>query len=80
MVEATPDPKGVDHLFTFFCAGTTRTFFDGVKSIPPGHFLRVRDGRVELEKYWDLDFPDAGDEIRLDLVRSGERRTVEGRL
>ena len=60
MVEARPDRKGIDHFFNIFCAGTTRTFFEGVKSIPPGHYLRVRDGRVELKQYWDLDFPDAG--------------------
>ena len=53
----------------------------------PGHFLRVRDGRVELKKYWDLDFPDAGQERRLDdptpLVDELEflmRQAVERRL
>jgi asparagine synthase (glutamine-hydrolysing) len=66
MVAARPDPRGVDHLFTFFCAGTTRTFFEGIASLPPGHFLRVRDGRVTKHCYWDLDFPDAGSERRLD--------------
>ena len=66
LVAARPDPRGVDHLFTFFCAGTTRTFFEGIKSLPPGHFLKVRDGRVTKHRYWDLDFPDAGDERRLD--------------
>jgi asparagine synthase (glutamine-hydrolysing) len=87
MVDAAPDPKGIDHLFTFFCAGTTRTFFDGIKSIPPGHYLFVRDGRIELKKYWDLDFPDLGDELRLDdptpLVDELEgllRQSVERRL
>ena len=87
LVAARPDPKGIDHLFTFFCAGTTRTFFEGVKSLPPGHFLRVKDGRVELKQYWDLDFPDAGDERRLDdptpLVDELEgllRQAVERRL
>ena len=87
LVAARPDPKGIDHLFTFFCAGTTRTFFEGVKSLPPGHFLRCRDGRVELRQYWDLDFPDAGDERRLDdpgpLVDELEalmRQAVERRL
>src|SRR4051812_45084746 len=64
LVEACPDPRGIDHIFSFFCAGTTRTSFAGVKSIPPGHYLRVRDGRVELKQYWDLDFPDAGQERR----------------
>src|SRR5205823_7066031 len=41
LVAARPDPRGVDHLFTFFCAGTTRTFFDGITSLPPAHYLRV---------------------------------------
>jgi asparagine synthase (glutamine-hydrolysing) len=66
MVAARPDPRGVDHFFTFFCAGTTRTFFDGISSLPPGHFLQVRDGRATKHCYWDLDFPDAGSERRLD--------------
>ena len=60
LVAARPDPRGIDHLFTFFCAGTTRTFFEGITSLPPGHFLKVRDGRVTKHRYWDLDFPDAG--------------------
>jgi asparagine synthase (glutamine-hydrolysing) len=87
LVRPVPDPKGVDHLFTFFCAGTTRTFFEGVTSIPPGHYLRVRDGRVELRKYWDLDFPDAGQERReadptplVDELEGLLRRAVERRL
>ena len=55
--------------------------------IPPGHYLLVRDGRVELKQYWDLDFPDAGSERRLDdptpLVDELEhlmRQAVERRL
>ena len=65
MVAARMDPKGIDHLFSFFCAGTTRTFFEGVKSLPPGHFLKATNGRVSIHRYWDLNFPDAGDERRV---------------
>jgi asparagine synthase (glutamine-hydrolysing) len=65
LVEARADRRGIDHLFTFFCAGTTRTFFDGIASLPPGHYLKVREGRVSRHRYWDLDFPDAGSERRL---------------
>ena len=46
MVAAKADVRGIDHLFTFFCAGTTRTFFEGINSLPPGHYLKIRDGRV----------------------------------
>ena len=66
LVAARPDPRGVDYLFTFFCAGTTRTCFEGIASLPPGHYLRIRDGRVTQHRYWDLDFPDAGAERRLE--------------
>ena len=36
LVAAQPDARGIDHFFTFFGAGTTRTFFEGIKSLPPG--------------------------------------------
>ena len=87
MVPARPDPKGVDHLFSFFCAGTERTFFEGIKSLRPGHYIKVKDGRLSIHQYWDLDFPDAGQERRLDdptpLVDEFEgllRQSVERRL
>jgi asparagine synthase (glutamine-hydrolysing) len=87
LVAARPDVRGIDHFFTFFGAGTTRTFFNGVKSLPPGHFLTIRDGRFSQQKYWDLDFPDAGSERRLEdpapLIEEFEailRQAVERRL
>ncbi len=87
MVDARPDRKGIDHLFSFFCAGTTRTFFEGIKSLPPGHFLKVKDGRVAKHQYWDLDFPDEGDERRsadpgelVDELEDYLRQAVERRL
>jgi asparagine synthase (glutamine-hydrolysing) len=69
LVSPRPDRRGVDHLFTFFCSGTTRTFFEAISSLPPGHFLKIVDGRVSKRCYWDLDFPDAGTEYRLDNPR-----------
>ena len=62
------DPRGLDHVFTFFAMGTRRTMFAGVELLAPGHYLRIAfrtDGtatEVEERCYWDLDFPDWGDE------------------
>lgn len=87
MIRAEADPKGLDYFFSFFCASTTRTCFEGVKCLPPGHFLKVRDGRITTHQYWDLSFPDRGEERRVDatgpLVDEFEsilRRSVERRL
>ncbi len=87
MVPARPDVAGIDHLFSFFCAGTTRTYFEGIKSLPPGHYLKVKDGVLSTHCYWDLDFPDAGQERRMDdptpMIDELEhlmRQSVERRL
>jgi len=32
------------------------TLFKGVKRLPPGHTLLWRDGQVEINKYWDIEF------------------------
>lgn len=60
MVEGRPDPRGIDYFFNFFVLSNTRTCFKGVHSLPPGHYLEVRDGNVERRQYWDLDFPERG--------------------
>jgi asparagine synthase (glutamine-hydrolysing) len=67
-VPAAADIRGLDHLFTFFALGTRRTLFEGVQSILPGYYLGIAfnsDGRAAdpvERKYWDLDFPDWGNE------------------
>ena len=65
IVESRPEPRGIDHLFCFFSASQARTSFQGIHLIRPGHYLRVKEGRIEQRRYWDLDFPDAGQERRL---------------
>src|SRR5262249_6414170 len=35
------------------------TLFEGIKRLMPGHTLRWRDGRVEIERYWDISFAKA---------------------
>ena len=68
LVPAACDPRGLDHVFTFFAQPARRTMFAGVQAILPGHFLRVdlgsggRPAEIRERRYWDFDFPDAGSE------------------
>ena len=70
LVPAVPDARGLDNVFTFFCMPGRRTAFAGVNAVPPGHFVRAELGVVtpapvvQEHTYWDLDFPDRGDEDR----------------
>lgn len=88
MVIPKPDVKGIDHLFSFFCAGATRTFFEGITLIPPGHFLYIENSQIKNIQYWDLDFPEAGNERRLkdpaplieelnDLLKNAVKRRLQ---
>lgn len=89
LVKPLPDRRGIDDFFCFYSAGTSRTFFEGVRSLPPGHFLDVHVGRIHLRKYWDLDFPDHSDEASAadetkwtdeleHLLRQAVRRRLRG--
>jgi asparagine synthase (glutamine-hydrolysing) len=35
----------------------TRTLFDGISQIPPGHFMVASEKGFELKRYWDFDYP-----------------------
>lgn len=57
-VAATPDPVALDQIFTFWSTLSPGTFFREIRELPPGHFMLVREGRTELERYWEMAFPE----------------------
>lgn len=56
------DPIALDQIFTFWSPIQPRTIFQGIRSLPPGHYLLAEDGRVRIEPYWQPGFPAAGAE------------------
>ncbi len=58
------DPRGLDHVFSFWAMGTRRTMFEGVSSLLPGQFMKIDldSGEFSEHTYWELDFPDQGEE------------------
>lgn len=55
-VPAAVDVKGLHEVITFWCAVAPRTVWHGVSELPPGHTLVVEDGRVDVRRYWQLDY------------------------
>jgi asparagine synthase (glutamine-hydrolysing) len=51
--------------------GADRTLFDGVYAVPPGCLLFAHDGRVEIRRYWDMDFATQA-ELAADTRSDGE--------
>lgn len=58
------DLTGLDQVLVLPGLVSPRTMFAGISSLPPGHLLVAQEGRVRVERYWDLDYP------RLDALPS----------
>ncbi len=41
---------------TFQYSSQDETFFEGVYKLPPAHAFTYKDGKMELRRYWDIDF------------------------
>jgi len=61
-VEAEPDVRGLDEVFTFGGARAPRTPFRGVWQVEPGGWVRWRWGRVELGRYHEPSYPEEREE------------------
>ena len=61
------DPRGLSEVFTFWSAVESRTVFEGVKSVPAGHMLICENGKQQLRRYWDWEFPRAGETRSISL-------------
>jgi asparagine synthase (glutamine-hydrolysing) len=48
--------EGLSETFTFWTTITPNTVFKGIKECPPGHFIKIKNGNLKVEKYWELHF------------------------
>ena len=66
VVRAELDHEALDQYLTFLWTPDPHTVFKNIFKLPPGHFLKWKDGEITQTEWWDLSF----DEI--DTGRSEE--------
>src|SRR5215831_6631073 len=72
--------EAIHHYLSFICVPAPLTAYRHIRKLEPGHSLRWKNGRVELHRYWQIDFSnkisiseeDAGDRV-VDLLREAVR-------
>jgi asparagine synthase (glutamine-hydrolysing) len=74
---AEPDPAALHLYLTYQYVPAPRSAFRGVAKVPPAHVLRVRDGRVHLERYWTLPFAPKRPGREADLAEELRARVTE---
>jgi asparagine synthase (glutamine-hydrolysing) len=53
-VDRSLDPAALDHYLAYLYTPRDRAIFRGILKLPPGHYLLLRDGRVDVHRYWRL--------------------------
>ena len=69
MFKPTADRRGIDHVFSFAAMPGPITCFEGVQLLGAGHYLQIspcNEGSaapvIHEQAYWEMDFPDQGEE------------------
>src|ERR1700693_5779442 len=55
-IEREIAPEMIDRFLTFLYVPGEETLLKGIRKLPPGYYLLVKDGRSTLRQYWDLQF------------------------
>ena len=50
------DHESLHQFLTFLWTPDPNTLFKGIKTVPPGHLLEWRDGKVDIRQWWDISF------------------------
>jgi asparagine synthase (glutamine-hydrolysing) len=70
-VDRTVDLQGIDRFLTFSYMPGQETLLQGIRKLPPGHYLSLEDGNFSIRQYWDLHFESDGRD------RNFESATIE---
>lgn len=72
-MNAKIDSSSLEQVFKYWCVLPPRTIFDGIFELPPGNYMFVQNGSVEIHPYWSLNFTER--------AQTGQtRRNVSGWL
>jgi asparagine synthase (glutamine-hydrolysing) len=55
-VEAEVEAAHLDRFLTYFYMPGEDTLFKNIQKLKPGHYMKVKNGQVQIRQYWDLAF------------------------
>jgi asparagine synthase (glutamine-hydrolysing) len=57
-IETRLDPTAAYDYMRFGFVPAPLSMYSGIRRLPPGRILLIRDGHITLEPYWDLNYPE----------------------
>lgn len=56
LVKPAINPEALNQFLTFLWSPDPNTLFEGIQTVPPGHFLTLSGDELKLTQWWDLSF------------------------
>lgn len=75
LVEKRPDFTAIHHYLTYQSVPSPLSAFEGVRKLPPAHYLICRDGKVDIRSYWKLVYTP-----KFSVETPAEERELEAKL
>lgn len=55
-VSREPDPQALINYFSFYYVSSPWTIYKFIKRLHPGHYMLLKNGKLEIKQYWDFSF------------------------
>ncbi len=55
-IERKLSNNGINQIFTFWTTITPNTAFNNIFELSPGHYAKVKNGKLQIKRYWELTF------------------------
>jgi asparagine synthase (glutamine-hydrolysing) len=56
LIKPELDRESLHQFLTFLWAPDPKTLFKDIKTVPPGHLVKVQDGNATVHQWWDISF------------------------
>ncbi|MBW1929142.1 MAG: asparagine synthase (glutamine-hydrolyzing) [Deltaproteobacteria bacterium] len=77
-------PHAIDHFLTYNYLPGNETLFQEIWKLDPGHYMLVRNGKISIHQYWDLEFERSPRSMKFDetveSLRELLRKTVKAHM
>src|SRR5207253_2542197 len=70
LISREVEPEAIDAYLSFMCVPAPLTAFKQIRKLEPGHWLRWRNGEIEVQRYWQPNF---SKKVELSEAQTGER-------
>ncbi len=83
VIKKNPDLKAIHHYLTYQFVPSPFTAFKNIKKLPPAHFLTLKNKKIEIKRYWDINYyPKRNESYKVirEKLREGLEEAVKIRM